>query len=332
MNYVESEVLLALHETRGMTQRELAEHVGISLGLANRTLQVLKQNGFLVGDWQLTEKAYDLLAARKPQRAVVLAAGYGMRMVPVSNTPKALLEVQGERLIERQIRQLYEAGVQEICVVVGYRKEQFEYLTDRYGVKLVFNPDYAVKNNLHSLALAAEELENCYIVPCDLWCEKSSFREYELCSWYAVSEEEDGHSDVRVNRKGELVRKAPAETGNRMVGIAYLCGEDAARLQGRLAELDGMRQYAGAFWEEALYAGDRMTVPARVFPTGEAVEINTYEQLRELDSSSNNLQAGAIAAICKVFDVQPDELPLQSFARLLYQVVSPRPAGYCRRR
>ena len=308
MNYVESEVLLALVKTPGLTQRELAEQVGISLGLANRTLQALKLAGILDGNARITGKTLNLLEARKPRCAVILAAGYGMRMVPVSNTPKALLEVHGERLIERQIRQLHDAGVHDISVVVGYRKEQFEYLTDQYGVKLICNPGYAVKNNLHSLALAVDCLDNSYIVPCDLWCDNNPFRAYELCSWYAVSAEEDLHSDVRLNRKGELVRKTPAEAGNRMVGIAYICGEEATRLRAQLAELDQLRQYSGSFWEETLYSGDRMTLPARVFPAGEAVEINTYEQLRELDASSGNLQAGAIAAICKVFGVQPDEI------------------------
>lgn len=308
MNFVESEILLALYSAPSFTQRELAGELGLSLGLINRGLQSLRNTAFLTADNQLTEAATALLASRCPRNAVILAAGYGMRMVPVSNTPKALLEVRGERLIERQIRQLCEAGVQDISVVVGYRKEQFEYLTDQYGVKLVYNPDYAVRNNLHSLALAADNLENCYIVPCDLWCGKNPFREHELCSWYAVSEEGDHHSDVRVNRKGELVRKSPNEAGSRMVGIAYLCGEDAARLRLKLAELDQLRQYAGAFWEEALYNNDRMSIPARVFPQGEALEINTYEQLRELDSSSGNLQAGAIAVICKVFGVQANEI------------------------
>ncbi len=308
MNYVESEALLALVGKPGLTQRELAERLGVSLGLVNRTLQALKTDGFLDDASQLTGKTLDLLEKRRPRHAVILAAGYGMRMVPVSNTPKALLVVHGERLIERQIRQLREAGTQDVTVVVGYRKEQFEYLTDQYGVKLVYNPDYAVFNNLHTLALAADRLENCYIVPCDLWCEKNPFRRYELCSWYAVSAEEDLHSDVRVNRKGELVRKASTEAGSRMVGIAYLCGEDAARLSSQLVELDQLRQCAGSFWEEALYAGDRMTVPARVFSTGDAVEINTYEQLRELDTASGSLHAGAISAIRKVFDVREDEI------------------------
>ena len=66
-----------------------------------------------------------------------------------------MLEVRNEPLIERLIRQLHEAGVRNITVIVGFMKESFEYLIDEYGVKLVFNPDYAKKNNLFSLALAA---------------------------------------------------------------------------------------------------------------------------------------------------------------------------------
>ena len=330
LDYTESELLLALQAAPGLTQRELAERAGLSLGLTNRTLKALRQEGWLGGeDGQLTAKALSLLEALRPRRAVILAAGYGMRMVPVSNTPKALLEVRGERLVERQIRQLRAAGVGDISVVAGYRKEQFEYLTDEFGVTLLLNPDYALSNNLHSLALAARQLENCYVLPCDLYCEENPFRPYELCSWYAVSEEEDPASDVRLNRKGELVRRdgaadapvaafggaaaAKPNSGSRMVGIAYFCGPEAEALRERLLQLDADPRFRNAFWEEALYdpgsdtgrgrkqAGSRMAVPGRVLPAGDAVEINTYEQLRELDSRSGSLQAGALEAICRVF-------------------------------
>ena len=352
LSYSQCEILLALRAEPGLTQRELAEKLGQSLGFVNRGMKALRDGCLLDGDGRLTGEALSLLDARRPRRAVILAAGYGMRMVPVSNTPKALLEVRGERLIERQIRQLRSAGVHEITVVAGYRKEQFEYLTDAFGVRLLINPDYASSNNLHSLALAAcgavggasaqnpagEEsghspvsaegsraysgscLENCYIVPCDLWCEENPFRPYELCSWYAVSAEEDASSDVRVNRKGELLRRSGrSETGSRMVGIAYFCGADAACLRERLQELDALPLCRGAFWEEALYedgraaghtgrVGDRMFVPARVLPAGDALEINTYEQLRELDAGSGSLQAAAMAAIRGVFGVGDREI------------------------
>ena len=70
--------------------------------------------------------------------ALIIAAGFGSRFVPLTfETPKGLLEVYGERMIERQIKQLHAAGIEDITVAVGYLKEQFEYLIDQYGVKLL---------------------------------------------------------------------------------------------------------------------------------------------------------------------------------------------------
>lgn len=69
-----------------------------------------------------------------------------MRMVPINTEmPKGLLEVNGEPLIERIIKQLHEVGIKEIYVVVGFMKEKYEYLIDEYGVELLVNADYAAK-------------------------------------------------------------------------------------------------------------------------------------------------------------------------------------------
>lgn len=88
---------------------------------------------------------------------------------------KGLLEVNKEPLIERQIRQLHEVGIREIYVVVGFMKERYEYLIDEFGVELVVNPDYMTKNNLHSVSLVRRHLENAYIIPCDIWCDRNPF-------------------------------------------------------------------------------------------------------------------------------------------------------------
>lgn len=77
-----------------------------------------------------------------------------MRMVPINTeTPKAFIEIDGESLIERIIKQLHAVGVNDITIVVGFMKERFDYLIDEYDVKLAVNRDYASKNNLHSLSL-----------------------------------------------------------------------------------------------------------------------------------------------------------------------------------
>lgn len=101
----------------------------------------------------------------KADNAVILAAGTGTRLVPLSfDKPKGLLSVKGEILIERQIRQLKEAGISEIIVVVGYLKEQFSYLTDKFGIKLAENKDYRSTGSAASLAWAKFVLKNTFVV------------------------------------------------------------------------------------------------------------------------------------------------------------------------
>ena len=232
-----------------------------------------------------------------------------MRMVPINTeTPKGLLEIKGERLIERTIRQLHEVGITEIYVVVGFMKEQYEYLIDEYGVDLIVAPDYATKNNLHSLKTAAAHLSNSYIIPCDIWCEKNPYSRNELYSWYMVSDLVDDDSTVRVNRKQELVVQKEQAGGNAMIGICYLLETEAEIVRERLKELGRDSRYDGAFWEETLYRKDRMIVTARVVHAADAVEINTYEQLREIDSDSSQLQTDAIQVICEALGAQQNEV------------------------
>lgn len=309
MNKQESDILNAILLEPFINQRILAEISGHSLGVVNRSLKELIKMGYLDDDIRPTEKAITEYREKTPQRAVILAAGFGMRMVPINTEmPKGLLEVNGEPLIERVIKQLQEVGIKEIYVVVGFMKEKYEYLMDEYGVELVVNADYAAKNNLHSLKLVKEHLENAYIVPCDIWCDRNPFHRHELYSWYMVSDLVDNESNVRVNRKMELVTVPQTSGGNTMIGICYLVKEDAKRVEERLEELCGNQRYDGSFWEEALYHKDRMMVTARVVHSTDVVEINTYEQLRELDSDSNQLKTDAIQIIGKALHAKPDEV------------------------
>lgn len=308
MNRQECDILSTLFQTPFTNQRILAELCGHSLGMVNRSLKSLVQSGYLDAHFQLTEKAVCELRKKAPQRAIILAAGFGMRMVPINaQMPKALLEVKGEKLIERHIRQLHAVGIHEIHVVVGFMKEQFEYLIDEFGVELIVNHAYSVKNNLYSLALASDYLDNAYIVPCDIWCRSNPFRSTELYSWYMVSDAADEESGVRVNRRMELVRTS-APAGNAMVGISYILPEDAGKIRERLHTFAGSKKYDNAFWEETLFEGEKLLTAARVIPASDAIEINTYEQLRELDSNSQQLQSEAIALITRQLHARAEEI------------------------
>lgn len=309
MNIAECNILMELQRSGSTSQRALARAVGHSLGVVNRSLKALHEAGYIDDGCRPTEKAAAELRARQPRQAVILAAGAGMRMIPLNmEVSKGLLEVTGEVLIERLIRQLQEVGIRKIYVVVGFMKEKYEYLMDAYGVELIVNPEYALKNNLHSLYLAREHLTNAYVIPCDSWCSHNPFSREELYSWYMVTDRFDHDSSVRVSHKGELIAVPKGTAGNSMIGICYLTQPDSDTVCTRLEAMDAEPRYDDVFWEETLRDKGRMIVPARLMDAGEIVSIKTFEQLRELDSQSDHLKSEAIRTICDALHADMEEI------------------------
>ena len=302
MNYQQLDVLSALLQAPYTGQRILSEACGHSLGAVNNALKQLSAEGYLNQELQPTKKARALV--RKPRNAVILAAGFGMRMVPINmEVPKGLLEVHGQPLIERLIGQLRQAGVENISVVVGFMKEQFEYLIDEFGVKLIYNPDYASKNNLHSLKRALSRLSDTYIVPSNLWCRENPFHSQELYSWYLLTDRKTPDSQLRPGRDRSLVQGA--KEGNEGLYLGYVAEADSAAFQQSITRLCADSRYDSSTWEEALR---EMRLCARVVDHREAVAINTYEQLRELDSHSNQLQSTAIDAITRSLHAKSQQI------------------------
>lgn len=290
-------------------QRDLAEKLNWSLGLVNKVVTSLRYDGFLDEDLVLTKKAKILLENSRPKNVIILAAGYGLRMVPINqNKPKALLTVDEKPLIERQIEQLHQVGITDITIVVGFMKEAFDYLTDKYNVKLVYNKDYAIKNNLYSLACVSAKISDTYIVPCDLYCLTNPFDKYENFSWYMVNELIDENSPVRVTRTGLLDYSKNQKSGNTMTGIAYINADDALILKDRIKELCADKENDNEFWETALFEKTDIEVAAKVVKSTEVVEINSYEQLRDLDCYSTELQNESISVICKVFGCSNEDI------------------------
>ena len=105
----------------------------------------------------------------KAERAIIMAAGLGNRMRPVTlTTPKPLVKVNGERMIDTVIQGLHENGITEIYIVVGYLKEQFYTLEQEYpGVTIIENPYYDTCNNISSLYVARDHIENAMILDGD---------------------------------------------------------------------------------------------------------------------------------------------------------------------
>ena len=309
MNVQELDILNAIRKNPNVNQREIANQSGYSLGFVNRVVKELQEEKWLSPTGELSEKAKAFIKENQPQRAIILAAGFGMRMVPINTEiPKGLMEVREEVLIERMIRHLHEVGITDIQVVVGFMKERYEYLIDEYNVQLVVNSEYQVKNNLHSLSKVKSSLDKTYIIPCDIWAEENPFSEFEPYSWYMVSNEMSVESTVRVNRKRELVMIDETEEGNQMIGLSYVMGEEATLIQEKLQEFSKKSSYDHEFWECTLQDKNKWIIPSKVVNSKQFIEINTYEQLREIDGNSANLQTDAISIIQDCFNVEVDEI------------------------
>lgn len=127
----------------------------------------------------------------KVENAVIMAAGLSSRFAPISyEYPKSLVKVKGQILIERQILQLKEAGIEDITIVVGYKKDLFQYLEDKFQVKLVENMDYATRNNHSTLYAVKEILGNTYICSADNYFTQNVFEAYVNRAYYSSVYEE----------------------------------------------------------------------------------------------------------------------------------------------
>lgn len=122
----------------------------------------------------------------KVDNAIIMAAGFSARCMPLSNVmPKGLFEIKGEVLIEREIRQLIEAGIENIYVITGFMHEKFEYLSTKFGVKIIHNMDYDKYNNMSSLYVAREFLGNSYVLCSDNYYDENVFKKYVFMPYYS---------------------------------------------------------------------------------------------------------------------------------------------------
>ena len=174
----------------------------------------------------LTELGIKALEPYKVNNAVILAAGSSTRFIPLSlEQPKGLFEVRGEKLIERQIEQLQNAGIKNITIVLGYKKEMFFYLEDKYGVKFIINDSFNIKNNIESLYLAKEELKNTYICVSDSYYIENPFNQYEYITYYSGYRgnliTEEIYADVDSDGKIVCMDNKPVDNGYILMGHSF---------------------------------------------------------------------------------------------------------------
>lgn len=170
------------------------------------------------GSSELSLEEKRLLAPYRVDNAIIMAAGYSARCMPLSNVmPKGLFKIKGEILIEREIRQLIEAGINDIYVITGFKADMFSYLEEKYGVKFIHNADYDKYNNISSLYAAKEYIGRSYILCSDNYYSKNVFREYVYESYYSCVYSKNFCDEFCVTKY---------DKDGRMVGL-HRGGEDA---------------------------------------------------------------------------------------------------------
>lgn len=221
-----------------------------------------------------------------------MAAGLGSRMAPVTDsTPKPLVKVFGVPMIETIIEALHQNGIFEIYVVVGYRREQFSYLAEKYpGLTLIENPDYSTANNISSLFYARGWLEDAIVldgdqVICDPEILHPEFLRSGYCAIYT-----DAPTDEWLLTVEDDVITACSRTGGahgwELHSVSFWSAADGRRLRRQLEQefLSGNR---GIYWDDVVLFCHPEDYALGIRPISrEAMwEIDSYEELKQIDPS-----------------------------------------------
>lgn len=222
--------------------------------------------------------------------AIIMAAGMSSRFAPLSYvTPKALLNVRGEILIERQIRQLLEAGITEIVVIVGYKKEQFAYLREKYGVILIENEDYEKRNNHSSIYKARKYLGNSYICSADNYFVDNPFEKEVTDAYYAMVFEEGETKEwcVSVDENDRITDVTIG--GNHswyMLGHAFWNKEFSEAFLEILNQIYDKEETRDKLWEQVYMEHiDELRLQIRRYSKETIWEFDSLEELCEFDET-----------------------------------------------
>ena len=201
----------------------------------------------------IEQKQYDCIQQHKVTNAVILAAGKSKRFKPISDyCPKGLSIIKGEVLVERQIKQLQAVGITDITLVVGYKKEMFFYLENKYDVKIVVNEYYDTQDNVSSLRLVLDQLDNTYICSVDNYYPENLFNTYEYRGFYSTIYVENNTDEwiVTTDEQGYIndVKIGPP-SGHIMLGFVYFDRQFSKKFRQVLAAVEGIDEYNHHVWE-----------------------------------------------------------------------------------
>ena len=277
-----------------ITQRDISKKCRLSLGNVNKVLAELQEQELVkVMDgtgYTVTLKGYEWLEPYRVKKAIFMAAGFGSRMVPVTlNTPKPLIQVHGKRIIETLLDAVLDAGITDITIVRGYLGEQFDLLKRKYPMlKFVENPIYNEANNISSAYLVRDMLANAYVLESDLVLyNKELIRKYEYTTNYLGMYTDRTDDWCFETKKGYITKvRVGGENVHHMFGISYWTKEDAEKMEHDIEKVFMSPGGKERYWDEVALREciDHYNVWVREIGPGEIIEIDTYNELKQIDS------------------------------------------------
>lgn len=290
-------ILVYIENKQGMKliQTHIAKACSTSVGTVNNVIAEFKKLELIEEGqrsiYKIKKKGYDCLEPYKVKRAILIAAGFGSRMIPVTlNTPKPLVRVHGQRLIEIMIDALLEKGIEEIHIVRGYLGEQFDELKLTYpSIKLYTNTKFRDENNISSAMLVKDLYENAYVMDADLYLKnKDLIRKYEFKSNY-LGVQVDRTDDWRLLEKNQKVVGMTMGGINchLMIGLSFWNQKDGQSFQSDISHLYEQPGGKGKYWDDVPlgeYNG-HYDIYIRSCTSEDIVEIDTFDELKMIDPS-----------------------------------------------
>ena len=302
------------HPQEEFTQRQLAEQLEVSLGTINSLLKEMKEANWIDQEGHLSELGKEALEPYRVQNAIIMAAGMSSRFAPLSyEVPKGLLKVKGERLIEREIEQLQEAGIEDITVIVGYLQEKMFYLAEKYGVKIVVNNDYYKYNNCSSLMLVRNQLSNTYICSSDNYFAENPFEKYIYRGYYStifVEGETDEYCATEDSNNMIVDIKIGGKNTWAMVGHVYFDRAFSEKFVEILEKEFKHEPYKEQLWEDYYTRNvHELHLEARHYSADIVKEFDSLDELRQFDDRYlMNSNSEIIDNICKTLNCDASDI------------------------
>lgn len=229
-------------------------------------------------------------------RAILMAAGMGTRLRPLTETvPKSLIEVNGMPLLERQILNLREIGVDEIIVLTGYLHEKFDDIVKKYNLIKVVNDKYDVYNNIYTMYLVRQYLNDAFVIDADNYITRNFLPKtkpntsvyYSACKenitgeWILKYDEEGRIFGVDIGKEGD-------EPSYIMSGASYWTEKDGKLIASKVEETVENKNSMDIYWDNIAVDNFKdMDVYIEKIQSNDIFEIDTLQDLEYLKNTLN---------------------------------------------